>query len=77
VLVALGRFEEGIQLLRKSMEDAEIPRNKAENSCHMAIAFARTGRQDEARKYVELAKRLHPECRLLERAERALPPVAT
>lgn len=72
VLVALGRYEEGIQLLRKSMQDAENPRNRGENSCHIAIALARTGQWDEARKYLDLAKRLHPECWLVERAERAL-----
>jgi Flp pilus assembly protein TadD len=72
VLVALGRFEEGIRLLKKSMEDAEGPRNKGENSCQLAVAFARTGQREEARKYLELAKSLHPEYRLIERAERAL-----
>lgn len=70
VLVVLGNYEEGIELLKKSMEDAESPRNKAENACHMAIALARTGNCEEAQKYLELARQLDAKCTLLARAER-------
>ena len=72
VLVAQGEYEEGIRLLRKSMDDADGPHSRADNSCHMAVALARTGQREEAQKYLALAKRLHPECRLLERAARVL-----
>jgi Tfp pilus assembly protein PilF len=74
VLVALGKYDEGLPLLRKSMEEAHLPRSKAENACHIAIALARTGKFDEAQKYLQLARQLDSKCPMLARAERALPP---
>jgi tetratricopeptide (TPR) repeat protein len=70
VLVALGHYREGIELLKKSMENGNTPRSKADNACHMAIALTKTGERTEALKYLELAKRLDPKCPLVARAER-------
>ena len=72
VMVALGRYAEGITLLKRSMEDADKPASKGENACHLAIALARTGANEEAEKYVQLAEQLSPKCRLIDRAKRAI-----
>ena len=72
MLVALGKFEEGLQLLRKSMEDAHAPRSKADNACYIAMAFAQAGKRDEAIKYLQLARQLDNKSPLLPRAEMAV-----
>jgi hypothetical protein len=72
VLVAIGKVEEGVELLKKSLKDAESPRSKAENSCHLSIAFAKTGNRDEARKYLELAGQFDAKCELLNRARQTM-----
>jgi Flp pilus assembly protein TadD len=72
VLVALGKFEEGLPLLQKSMEDAHAPRNKADNACHIAIALARMGKGDEALKYLRLAQEIDSKSPLLPLAEKAV-----
>ncbi len=70
VLVALGQFDEGLKLLKKSLEDAGSPVSKAENACHVAIALARMGNFAEARRYLELARQLDLQRPLIARAER-------
>jgi len=70
VLVASENYEEGMELLKKSMGDAEGPHNKAENACQIAIALTRTGDGEEAWKYLKLARQLDAKCPLLARAER-------
>jgi tetratricopeptide (TPR) repeat protein len=72
VLVALGNHKEAIELLKKSMEDATTPRNKAENACHIAIALAKIGEHAEAMKYLQLAKELGLSGPVFHRAELAL-----
>lgn len=74
VLVALGKFEEGLPLLQKSMEDAHAPRNKADNACHIAMAYTQAGKRDEATKYLQLARQLDNKSPLLSRAEMAVQP---
>jgi len=71
VLVVLENFQEGIELLKRSLGDAESPRHRAENACQLAIALSRTGNCNEARKYLDLARQLDAKCPLLARAERA------
>jgi len=72
VLVALGKYEEGVPLLQKSMEDAYTPRSKADNACHIAIALARTGKPGEALKYLRLARDLDKKSPILARAEKVV-----
>ena len=72
VLVALGKYEEGLLLLQKSMEDAYTPRSKADNACHIAIALARTGKPSEALKYLRLARDLDSKSPILARAEKVV-----
>jgi tetratricopeptide (TPR) repeat protein len=74
VLVALGKFEEGLPLLQKSMEDAHAPRNKADNACHIAMAYTQAGKRDEAIKYLQLARQLDNKSPLLSLAEMAVQP---
>ena len=72
VLVAMGRLEEGLKLLRESMAQASIPGDKAQNACLIAEAESRLGNYSVARNYLDEARRLEPGCLLLERAESIL-----
>lgn len=70
VLVAMGQFEPGIKLLKESFEKALSALSKAENACHLTIAYVRSGNRDEACKYLNLARQLESGCRLIGRAEK-------
>jgi tetratricopeptide (TPR) repeat protein len=72
VLAAMGTHEEGLALLKKSMEDTNSPRSKAENACIIASALAKIGRKPEAEKYLRLARQLDGKCPLLARAAKAV-----
>ena len=72
VLVALGRVEEGIALLRRAMETADDAGGKAENACQLAIAEVLHGDLISAQHYLELAKRWNPEGALIAAATRQL-----
>ncbi len=72
----MGKYE-GIQLLKTSMKDAYSARNKAENASQVAMALSRTGKSDEARKYLQLARQLDPKCPLLNRAEKVVSSLAS
>jgi len=74
VLVALGRLDEGIDLLRDSMREAERPGDKALDACFLAIGEARRGNRTAAESFLEEARRLDRSCPLLERAEGVLSP---
>ena len=69
VLVELGQFEVGIKLLKESFEHGRTPRSKADNACHLAIAYFRMGDRVQADNYLKLARQLDSQCRLIERAE--------
>lgn len=69
VLVAMGRFAEGLSLLRESMSQAELANHKAQNACLIAEAESRCGNRVAARNYLEEARKLDPRCPLLPRAE--------
>ena len=69
VLVAMGQIEAGIKLLKESFEKAWSPRSKTENACHLAMAHARLGDRNQADNYLELARQMDSQCRLIERAE--------
>jgi tetratricopeptide (TPR) repeat protein len=72
VLAAMGKHEEGLALLRKSMHDADSPRSKSENACHIVSALVRIGQKPEAEKYLQLARQLDSKCPLLMRAANAI-----
>jgi hypothetical protein len=65
----MGQIEAGIKLLKESFEKAWSPRSKAENACHLAMAHARLGDRNQADNYLELARQMDSQCRLIERAE--------
>jgi hypothetical protein len=70
VLVAMGQLEAGIKLLKESFETGRTPRSKAENACHLAMAYFRTGDRVQADNYLKLARQLDSGCRFIEWAER-------
>jgi tetratricopeptide (TPR) repeat protein len=65
VLVEMGRYEEGIALLRKSMSLHAEKQGKALNACHVALGELRRGDLAAARKYLAAAEVLDPNCFLL------------
>ncbi len=69
VLVAMGKLDEGLTLLRDSMAQAEHSNHKAQNACLIAEAESRCGNLAAARTYLEEARKLDPKCPLLPRAE--------
>jgi hypothetical protein len=72
VLVALGRFDAGIELLLDSMSRADLANHKAQNACLLAEAEARRGNLETAWHYLGEARKLDPKCVLLKRAEAIL-----
>lgn len=67
VLVELGKYDEGISMLKEAMENNEDSRSKALNACHIAIAEKRRGNSEESRKFAEIARSLDADCMLLDR----------
>jgi hypothetical protein len=49
-------------------------RNKADNACHIAMAYTQAGKRDEAIKYLQLARQLDNKSPLLSLAEMAVQP---
>jgi membrane-associated protease RseP (regulator of RpoE activity) len=72
VLVAMGKFDEGLSLLRETMAQAEDPSHKAQNACLIAEGESRCGNISAARAYVEEARQLDPKCHLIPRVEAIL-----
>jgi hypothetical protein len=54
--------------LKRAIKKHTDNKNKALNACYLSIAEKRRGNEDAARKYLEQARKLNPECSLLERA---------
>ena len=71
VLVALGRFEEAVPLLKEAMLEHEGSR-KTDCACWIAIAEAERGNRTEAERYIQEARKAEPKPKSLARAERAL-----
>ena len=69
VLVELGRLDEGIALLKKSMAAHAEKQGKALNACHIAIGELRRGDLDAARAHFAIALTLDPHCFLLQEVE--------
>lgn len=72
VLARLGHMEEGLSMLKKSMNDHHEAYNKAINACHIALLEADCGNLAGARSYVDAARKLDPGCVLLPVVERSL-----
>lgn len=72
VLAHLGQVDEGLAMLKKSMNDHHEAHSKAINACHIAMLEAERGNLAEARLFVDAARKLDPGCVLLPEAERSL-----
>jgi tetratricopeptide (TPR) repeat protein len=72
VLVQLGQIEEGMLLLQAAAKGAETIQSKAHNNCWMAMAEAKRGNLIEGKKYLATARRLDPDCYLIERTACAI-----
>jgi len=68
VLVWAGRGEEALPLLGRAFEGTESPSERAAVACVESLAFRQLGREDDAKRSLELARGLDPACALLERA---------
>lgn len=72
VLVALGRPDEGVPLLRRALAGAADDRGRALNACALALGLLQQGERDEARALAGTARQLDASCALLERLTAAL-----
>jgi Tfp pilus assembly protein PilF len=73
VLVDLGRFDEGLEMLEGALADNETDSAKALNACYIALAFIRMGKTVEAaEERLDQARKLDPKCHLLDRVRREL-----
>lgn len=68
ILVETGAPEQGLELLRRSLDLQARTSDQALTTCYLAIAEAAAGRQDEAEQALATAELLDPECYLLDRA---------
>lgn len=67
VLVELGKYDEGLKLLYDAMQNHPEKSGQALNACYIGIAEARQGNLVESRNYFAIARKLDPDCVLLER----------
>ncbi|MGO8836693.1 MAG: hypothetical protein ACLQAH_11950 [Limisphaerales bacterium] len=72
VLSELGKFDEAMPLLREAIQTHDIPNNKAQNACWLAIAETRRGNLTTGRKYLDEARKFDSTCFLIERAQKVL-----
>ena len=72
VLVELGRLEEGIALLKRSMALHAEKQGKALNACHIAFGEMRRGDLNAARAHLAIARTLDRQCFLLPEVEAQL-----
>ena len=68
VLLWLGRPEEGLPLLERSFAAHEVPRDRATNACALSMGYHARGDARAASRWIDIARRLDPRCRLLDRA---------
>jgi Tfp pilus assembly protein PilF len=70
VLVWKGQVEQGIELLKTSMARTPDNHGKASNACGIALGEIRRGNRSEAQKYLDAARKLDPQCQMIERVQR-------
>jgi Flp pilus assembly protein TadD len=68
VLVEMGKYEDGINLLKESIAKCDDSRSRALNSCHLSVAYARLGDFNQADNYLKLGRQTDSRCSFLERA---------
>ena len=67
VLAQLGRYDEGIPLLKQALKDHPDKWGKAIHACCLAIAVQGQGDLAQSRRYFALARKFDPRCPLLDR----------
>jgi tetratricopeptide (TPR) repeat protein len=72
VLVANGKYDEGIELLKVAFAKSLDKSGRASDACFLARAEHRRGDPVEAKKYLEMARKLDPTCILLKKVEQEL-----
>ena len=72
VLAVLGKTDEAVPLLSEAMQANDTAHGKALNACLLAIVEARRGKLPASRTYLDEARKLDPNCFLLNRAEESL-----
>ena len=72
VLAVLGKTDEAVPLLSEAMQANDTAHGKALNACILAIVEARRGKLPVSRTYLDEARKLDPNCFLLNRAEESL-----
>jgi len=72
VLAVLGKTDDAVPLLSEAMQANETAHGKALNACMLAIVEARRGKLPASRTYLAEARKLDPNCFLLDRAEDSL-----
>jgi len=72
VLVQLGRYGEGIELLQIGLSSEGDRNAQAHDACWLAVAQARLGNVREAERYLGQARELDPDCYSLADAERVV-----
>ena len=70
VLVELGDYDEGLKLLQDAFGNHPEKHGQALNACYIAIGECRRGNVIEGHNYFSLARRLDPQCVLLDREVR-------
>jgi hypothetical protein len=71
-LIESGRVREGLELSTSALRQEKDPRNRALQACVTAIGYARDWRFQDAQRWLGTARRLDPECGLLERASQEI-----
>jgi tetratricopeptide (TPR) repeat protein len=69
VLAELGKYDEGLKLLHEAMKSHTQNSQQALCACYIGIAEARLGNLAESHNYFAVARRLDPDCILLDREQ--------
>jgi tetratricopeptide (TPR) repeat protein len=72
VLVAIGKYDEGIELLKVAFAKSLDKSGRASDACFLARAEHRRGNPVEAKKYIEMARKLDPTCDLIKKVEQEM-----
>jgi tetratricopeptide (TPR) repeat protein len=72
VLLQLGKIDEAIVLLNDALRMHDEPDGKAENCYFVAIAEHKRGNFEQSQRYLNEARKLDPDCYLLERVEKLI-----
>jgi Flp pilus assembly protein TadD len=65
VLCRLGRFDDGVPMLKQAMKEHVEPKNKALIACELALAEKSLGNLESSEAYWKAARALDPRCPML------------